>query len=72
MRSSALSAFAIIAAIAATSPAISGCDLILQPTKVGNGQLYQSGDGKYDPYFNSVHQEQLAAANWPEESKAAT
>lgn len=48
-----------------------GCDLVNTPTKVGNGQLYTSGDGKYDPYFNQVHQEQLAAATWSDDSKSA-
>ncbi|MBX3223425.1 MAG: hypothetical protein KF795_23130 [Labilithrix sp.] len=48
-----------------------GCDLILTPTKVADGQLYQSGDGRYDAYFAAVHHEQKAAANWPDESKAA-
>ncbi len=38
-------------------------------TKTANGQLYQSGDGRYDPYFNQVHQDQLTAANWPDEAK---
>ncbi|HVH44426.1 MAG TPA: hypothetical protein VM925_18865 [Labilithrix sp.] len=50
---------------------LGGCDYILQPTKVAGGQLYQSGDGKYDPYFAAVHQEQLASANWPDEAKSS-
>jgi hypothetical protein len=49
---------------------MTACEL-LTPTKVANGQLYTSGDGRYDPYFETVHQEQVAAANWPDESKAA-
>jgi hypothetical protein len=51
--------------------ASASCDLINTPTKMGNGQLYESGDAKYDPYFASVHEQQLAASKWPEESKAA-
>jgi len=47
------------------------CDFITGPSKVASGQLYQSGDGKYDPYFDAVHKEQIAAASWPDESKAA-
>ena len=48
-----------------------GCDFVTGPSKVASGQLYQSGDGKYDPYFDAVHREQIAAANWADESKAA-
>ena len=48
-----------------------GCDFVNTRTKMGTGQLYQSGDGRYDPYFAQVHQDQLSAANWPEESKNA-
>lgn len=58
-------------ALGASVPALSGCDFVNTPTKVGNGQLYQSGDGRYDPWFVQVHQEQVAAASWPDESKAA-
>jgi len=47
------------------------CDLILGPTKVSQGQLYQSGEEKYDPYFAEVHQAQVAAAAWPDDAKAA-
>jgi hypothetical protein len=46
-----------------------GCDFVNTKTKTANGQLYQSGDGRYDPYFNQVHQDQLTAANWPDEAK---
>ena len=53
-----------------TAP-LSGCDFINTPTKMGQGQLYTSGDGRYDPYFDTVHREQVAAANWGEESRAA-
>lgn len=48
-----------------------GCELSNTPTKTASGQLYQSGDGRYDGYFATVHQEQVAASNWPEESRAA-
>ncbi len=62
---------AIAVALGVASTALTGCDLILTPTKTANGQLYQSGDGKYDPYFAAVHQEQVAAASWPDEAKAS-
>jgi hypothetical protein len=50
---------------------IVGCDFINTPTKMGQGQLYSSGDGRYDPYFDTVHKEQLVAANWGDDSKTA-
>ncbi len=62
---------AIAIAIGVACTALTGCDLILTPTKTANGQLYQSGDGKYDAYFAAVHQEQVAAANWPDEAKTS-
>jgi hypothetical protein len=51
----------------AASPA---CDAF-GSSKVGQGQLYQSGDGRYDPYFVAVHEQQVAAASWPDDKKAA-
>lgn len=50
---------------------MTACNFVNTSTKVGSGQLYQSGDGRYDPYFSQVHQEQVAAASWPDDSKAA-
>lgn len=58
-------------ALGVACSALVGCDLVLTPTKVANGELYQSGDGRYDAYFAAVHHEQKAAASWPDESKAA-
>lgn len=47
-----------------------GCDLVgSPPTKVGKGELYQAGDGRFDPYLQQVHQEQLGHASWADESK---
>jgi hypothetical protein len=42
-----------------------------KPSKMSGGELYQSGDGKYDGYFKKVHDEQVAAAEWAEQSKGA-
>jgi len=50
----------------ATAP---GCDQFGN-TKVAQGQRYSSGDSRFDPYFDSVHQQQVAAASWPDEKKA--
>lgn len=40
-------------------------------TKVGHGELYQSGDMRYDAFFQSVHEQQAAAGAWDDEKKAA-
>jgi len=61
---------AIAVALGVACTALAGCDLIT-PTKTANGQLYQSGDGRYDSYFAAVHQEQVAAASWSDDAKAA-
>lgn len=53
------------------SAPIAGCGLFRNPTKVESGRHYRSGDGRYDPYFTAVHQEQAAASKWPSESKNA-
>jgi hypothetical protein len=60
-----------LALVAIAPPALTACELGLTPTKTANGQLYESGDAKYDPFFANVHQEQLAAANWAEEAKSS-
>ena len=64
-------AFAIAFALSAMSMALGGCDLGRPPTKVARGELYHSGDGRYDAYFAHVHREQVAAAHWADESRAA-
>jgi hypothetical protein len=46
-----------------------GCNL--SSSRIEHGQRYQSDDGRYDPYFDSVHQQQVAAAAWPDEKKGA-
>lgn len=61
----------LVLALFLASTSLTGCDLFLGETKMSKGVLYQSGDQRYDPYFDKVHQEQLAAANWPDEAKAS-
>lgn len=63
--------FRIAAALVTAAIAVSACVLTTTPTKVASGQLYQSGDGRYDAYFTTVHQEQVAAGHWSAESTAA-
>ncbi len=38
---------------------------------MAHGQRYQSGDPRYDAYFDEVHRAQVGAAAWPAEKKAA-
>ncbi len=40
-------------------------------SKVARGELYQSGDARWDPYFAAVHEQQVAAGAWPDDKKAA-
>lgn len=63
-----LRGIALSLCIACAVPTLAGCE-VLQPTKTAKGQLYQAGDSRYDPYFSSVHEEQLAAASWKDEAK---
>lgn len=63
-----LSAFVL--ALCLSTP-LAGCDLLNTPTKTAKGELYQSGDGRYDGWFAQVHQEQLGAASWGDESKSS-
>ena len=65
-RTAAALALAIL--VCAVAPA---CDLFVGSSKVAHGQRYQSEDARFDPYFDSVHQQQVAAAAWPDEKKAA-
>jgi hypothetical protein len=60
---------ALVASLALS--ALPACDGFLSSSKVAQGQRYQSDDPHYDPYFDSVHQAQVAAAGWPDEKKAA-
>lgn len=45
--------------------------MLLGSTKVGQGQRYHSDDDRLDPYFDNVHQQQVAATTWPDEKKAS-
>jgi len=54
---------------ACLSFALLACDFVNTPTKTAKGQLYQSGDGHFDPFFTQVHQEQVTASNWADDSK---
>ena len=55
--------FGLVVLLAAALSSTAACDLILGETKMGKGVLYQSGEQKYDGFFEEVHKEQLAAAS---------
>jgi hypothetical protein len=38
-------------------------------TRVGRGQLFSPGDGRYDAYFKQVHDIQLYVATWSDEKR---
>jgi hypothetical protein len=50
---------------------VSACNVLGSPSKVRAGELYLPGSARYDTYFNDVHAQQVAAANWPEDRKSA-
>ncbi len=53
------------------SLAVGGLACDLQPQgKVAQGQLYMSGEGRFDAYFRDVHSIQVWAAQWPDDRKA--
>lgn len=60
----------IFAAIAACAACALGCETF-GSSKVAEGQLYHSGDGRYDPFFEAVHQQQVETASWSDDRKAA-
>jgi hypothetical protein len=57
---SRLSSLVLAAALACA--AVPACEPFGQ-SKVAQGQLYQSGDGRFDPFFEAVHKEQVEAAS---------
>ena len=44
-----------------------GCEV--QGSRVAQGQLYLSGEARFDAYFRDVHALQVAAAGWADEKK---
>lgn len=59
----------LLTAILACSASQVSC-AAFSSSKVARGELYTSGDGRYDSYFAAVHQEQAAARKWNDERKA--
>ncbi len=69
----ASTALLLVATLALTPVAATGCDLleIGVKSKVADGQLYASGEGRFDLYFQKVHNEQVARKTWDADKKAA-
>lgn len=55
----------------ATLAVAPGCAFLNGNTKTAKGELYTSGDQRFDPYFEAVHREQTAAASWKDEQKSS-
>jgi hypothetical protein len=66
-RGSFFLAAALAVLVGSATPA---CELFAT-SKIEHGQRYQSDDQRFDPYFDGVHQQQVGAAAWPDEKKAA-
>ncbi|AKU95876.1 hypothetical protein AKJ09_02540 [Labilithrix luteola] len=49
--------------------ALPACEGFFGSSKVSHGQHYASGDSRYDSYFDSVHQQQVAASKRGDEKK---
>ncbi len=60
-----------IFALAVACFALTACDHAGGPSKVAHGQLYQSGDTRYDAFFAQVHEQQVAATSRTEERRNA-
>ena len=50
---------------------LAGCNLLGTPSRVRAGELYTTGQERYDAYFAEVHKEQESAAKWPDDEKSA-
>ncbi len=50
---------------------LASCALFVPHSRVKAGQLYRTGDAKYDAYFSAVHDVQIDAATWLEERRSA-
>lgn len=50
---------------------LGGCNLLGGPSKVKAGELFETGDARYDAYFKEVHELQVAAAGWGDERRSS-
>ena len=49
---------------------LGGCNLLGAPSRVKAGELFETGEARYDTYFKEVHEVQVRAASWPDDRKA--
>lgn len=49
----------------------SACNLLGGPSKVRNGELFETGEVRYDAYFKEVHDLQMSSAGWVDDRKAS-
>ena len=49
----------------------SACNLLGGPSRVRNGELFETGEVRYDAYFKEVHDLQVSSAGWVDERKAS-
>jgi hypothetical protein len=49
----------------------SACNLLGGPSKVRNGELFETGEVRYDAYFKEVHDLQVSSAGWVDDRKAS-
>jgi len=47
------------------------CNLLGGPSKVKSGELFETGETRYDAYFKEVHDLQVASVGWPDERRSA-
>jgi hypothetical protein len=58
----------IVFAVVLALSTLLACDM--PAGKVGQGQLYMSGEARYDAFFRDVHAIQVWVAEWPDDRKA--
>ncbi len=49
----------------------SACNLLGGQSRVRNGELFESGEVRYDAYFKEVHDLQVSSAGWVDDRKAS-
>jgi hypothetical protein len=49
----------------------SGCNLLGGPSRVKSGELFETGNERYDAYFHEVHELQVSSIGWNDERKAS-
>ncbi len=61
----------LLATVLGASLALSGCSLFSSKAHVKNGELFETGNARYDAYFRQVHELQTSAGTWNDERRAS-